>query len=86
MSHSLLLCETHKKQYYFVSAPDDYLEQSGSVELTSSSSKQCLSLPIVDDSIDESEQECFVLSLTESTGSVTLSPSVATICINDTDG
>ena len=42
----------------------------------------------MDDSIDESDQECFVLSLTESSGSedVTVSPSVPTICINDTDG
>ena len=38
--------------------------------------------------IDESDQECFVLSLSESSGNanVTVSPATATVCINDTDG
>ncbi|CAI8052154.1 Sodium/calcium exchanger 2 [Geodia barretti] len=68
-------------------APDDYLEQSGSVDLTSSATKQCISIPIEDDAIDESDQECFVLSMSESSGNanVTVSPPTVTVCINDTD-
>jgi hypothetical protein len=40
----------------------------------------------VDDSIDESAQECFVLRFSESSGSaeITMNPT-ATICINDND-
>ena len=71
---------------YLPSAPDDYLEQSGTVDLTSSSTKQCISIPIEDDSIDESDQECFVLSLSSDSTDVTVSPATATICIEDNDG
>ena len=69
-------------------APDDFLEQSGTVELMSTSTKQCISIPIVDDSVNEADQECFTVSLSESSGTVdlTLSPAIATVCINDTDG
>ena len=50
--------------------------------------EQCISIPIIDDSIDESEQECFTLSFSKSSDSanITVSPAVITICINDTDG
>ena len=75
-----------KVSIYFLTAPDDYLEQSGSVDLTSSATKQCMSIPIEDDSIDELDQECFVLSLSSDSSDITVSPSTPTICINDTDG
>ena len=69
-------------------APEDFLEQSGTVELMSASTKQCISIPIIDDSVGEADQECFTISLSESSGTadLTLSPAVATVCINDTDG
>ena len=69
-----------------ITAPDDYLEQSGYVELTSTATKQCISIPIIDDSIDESDQECFTVSLSSDSADLTLSPAVATLCINDNDG
>ena len=58
------------------------------MDLTSSATKQCISIPIEDDAIDESVQECFVLSVSESSGNanVTVSPPTVTVCINDTDG
>ena len=54
----------------------------------SASTKQCISIPIIDDSISEADQECFTISLSESSGTadLILSPAVATVCINDTDG
>ena len=69
-------------------APEDYLGQSGTVELSSASTKQCISIPIIDDSVSEADQECFTISLSESsgTGDLTLNPAVATVCIDDTDG
>ena len=69
-------------------APGDFLGQSGTVELRSTSTKQCISIPIIDDSISEADEECFTISLSESSGTadLILSPAVATVCINDTDG
>ena len=69
-------------------APTDFLEQSGTVELIPGSTKQCISIPIIDDSVSEADQECFTFGLSESsdTADLTLSPVVATVCINDTDG
>ena len=54
----------------------------------SASTKQCISIPIIDDSVGEVDQECFTISLSESSGTadLTLSPAIATVCINDTDG
>ena len=56
--------------------------------MTSTATKQCISIPIIDDSIDESEQECFIVSFSESSGTsdITVNPVVVTLCINDTDG
>ena len=45
-----------------------------------------MSIPILDDSIDE-EEECFTLSLSASSlAGLTLSPRIGTVCINDDDG
>ena len=69
-------------------APADFFDQSGTVELTPASTKQCISIPIIDDSVSEVDQECFTISLSESSGTadLTLSPAIATVCIIDTDG
>ena len=69
-------------------APEDFLGQSGTVVLMSTSTMQCLSIPIIDDSIDEADQECFTISLSEISGKTdfTLTPAVATVCIHDTGG
>ena len=56
--------------------------------LTPASTKQCTSIPIINDNVSEADQECFAISLSQSSGTadLTLSPAVATVCINDTDG
>lgn len=71
-----------------LAAPDDFLEQSGTLTLTPTATRQCISIPITDDSVNEADQECFTVSFTESSSSVdpNLSPAVATVCISDTDG
>lgn len=88
--YKLIFLSTHSalNDYFPYTAPDDFLEQTGSLDLTSDASKQCISIPIIDDSVNEADQECFTFDLSESSGSedLTLSPSTATICINDTDG
>ena len=69
-------------------APDDFLELSGTLELTSTATRRCISIHIVDDSVKEADQECFTVSLSKSSGNAnfTLSPAVTTACINDMDG
>jgi hypothetical protein len=68
-----------------LSAPSDYEEKSGSINLTSSDSEECISIPIVDHDIDEADEECFLFNLFDLSGSdnVTISSTNTTIFIKD---
>jgi hypothetical protein len=68
-----------------LSAPSDYEEKSGSINLTSSDSEECISIPIVDHDIDEADEECFLFNLFDLSGSdnVTISSTNTMIFIKD---
>ena len=69
-------------------APDDFIAQTGTFQMTSSAMIQCISIPVISDGVDESDQECFAVSISEATGLVnlTITPELATVCITDSDG
>ena len=43
-------------------------------------------ISVVDDSVRESVQECFTVSLGDVTGGDLVDPSITTVCIEDNDG
>ena len=69
----------------FHSAPSDYTSSSGSFDVTDSNTVQCIPVSIVSDSVTETDEECFTytISTTSTAAGLTLSPTSATICIND---
>ena len=56
--------------------------------MTSSAMIQCISIPVISDGVDEPDQECFAVSISEASGLVnlTITPELATVCITDADG
>jgi len=69
-------------------APDDFIAQTGTFQMTSSAMIQCISIPVISDGVDESDQECFTVSISQASGTLnlTISPELATVCITDADG
>ena len=58
--------------------------ESGSLEISESQTSECVSVVIVADVLEEPDMECFIVSFSSaSTSGLVLSPSVATVCIND---
>ena len=65
----------------------DYNIQSNNVTLSDTTTRQCVSVDVVDDSVLEDTESLTVsLSLTREQSSVSLSPPAATIFITDNDG
>ena len=69
-------------------APGDFIAQTGTLQVTSSATIQCISIPVISDGVDESDQECFTVSISEASGALnlTITPALATVCITDADG
>ena len=66
-------------------APGDYTAVSmGTLTLTPGASEMTITVPIIDDSTDETD-EMFTVTLSGASGGATLNPSVATVTINDDD-
>ena len=57
--------------------------QSGSLDISETSLSQCVSVPIVADAVEETDMECFIVSFSSNSSGLLLSPSVATVCINE---
>ena len=72
---------------FFTTEGDDYTYTYRSDSLDDSDSSECVSVPILSDSLDE-EEECFTVSLSTVTtlSGLTISPRIGTICITDDDG
>ena len=68
-----------------ITALNDYTTASGSFDMTDTNTVQCIPVSIVSDSVTETDEECFTftLSTTSTAAGLTLSPTSATICIND---
>ena len=72
---------------YLSAGRSDYDRQSNNATLSDTTTQQCVSLDIVDDSVLEDIESLTVsLSLNGEQNSVSLSPHTATIFINDDDG
>ena len=69
----------------FSSVSNDFTDKSGTLTFTNTASTQCTSIVIVDDSVSESNNECFAVGLSDATETID-NPSVATVCITDNDG
>ena len=67
-------------------APDDYTARTSTFYIDDDTSSQCYSIFIASDSVDE-EEECFTISISISSSysGLTVSPRLATVCINDDD-
>ena len=65
---------------------EDYTSTTSSDTFDDTDPSECVTIPIISDSLDE-EEECFGVSLSASSyPGLTLSPDIGTICINDEDG
>ena len=69
----------------FFSAPDDFTDKSGIFTFTNTTLTQCVSIVIVDDTVNENSNECFIMTLSRANDSVANS-NVATVCITDNGG
>ena len=64
----------------------DYTDVYRTDSFYDSDTSECVSVPILSDTLDE-EEECFTVSLSSSTlTGLTLNPKIGTICIIDDDG
>ena len=65
----------------------DYTDTYRTDGFDNSDMDECVSVPILSDSLDE-EEECFTVSLSATTylAGLTLNPSIGTVCIIDDDG
>ncbi|CAI8052979.1 Extracellular matrix protein 3, partial [Geodia barretti] len=64
-------------------APLDYVMQSGSLTISEAQTSDCLSISIVADVVEEPDMECFVVRFSSTASGLNLSPSIATVCINE---
>ena len=82
---TLCMCFKYECASIFYTAPSDYTSVSGSFDMTDTNTVQCIPVSIVSDSVTETDEECFTftLSTTSTAAGLTLSPTSATICIND---
>ena len=64
------------------------MAQSGTFQLSQSTTSQCIAIPIISDTVDEPDLECFIFSISSATSNTQLNiaPIEATICIHDDDG
>lgn len=66
-------------------AGDDYTYSSSTDSLNDADTYNCVTIPILSDSIDEQE-ECFTVSVSASSyPGLTLNPQIGTVCIYDED-
>ena len=65
-------------------APDDYSSVSGSFDITDANSVQCIPIPIISDNTNETSDECFTFTISapSNVAGLSLSPTMATICIS----
>ena len=57
--------------------------QSGSLTISEAQTSDCLSISIVADVVEEPDMECFVVRFSSTASGLILSPSIATVCINE---
>ena len=69
-------------------ASTDYMAQNGTFLLSQFTTSQCITVPIISDTVDEPDQECFIFSISSasSNSQLNIAPNEATICIHDDDG
>ena len=67
----------------FSPAPDDFTYKSDTITFTNTTSTQCVIIVIVDDTVNEYSDECFIVTLSRANDS---NPNVATVCITDNGG
>ncbi|CAI8052161.1 Adhesion G-protein coupled receptor V1, partial [Geodia barretti] len=66
-------------------ASDDYTAVSGNFDMTDTNTVQCIPISIISDSVTETDEECFTftISTTSTAPGLTLSPTSASVCINE---
>ena len=73
---------------HFFTATSDYTAQTGEVTINDDDTRQCVSIPIREDSITSESLECFSFSITLSNtvNNLTVDPDETSICIVNREG